>query len=442
MAVGSLIFNLKTTIMKTKYKISFITLMGLFTFIVACGSEEFIGQPASDGTAPGMISNVLSESTPGGAKITYDIPTDEDFSHVEAVYYVGEGQERKSVATKYTQELSVNGFGDTLPKEVELYAVDKSGNRSEKVVAEIIPLTPPYITMRESLEVSSDFSGVLLKWENEAEADNLGITILRHDEYGDFVPYETVYDDVSNTNFQNVRGMDTLQVELGFYVKDQWGNISDTLIGEFKPLYEIQLDRTKWKALRLDTDIPEEQSSQRFEKAFDGDITKSRSNAFSTVLNKEEQYSPLHYTMDMGEINLYSRFKIYATEWNGYSRGGMHFFEMYGTNDQSLIDRETNGAWEWSNGDNPHETGNWREEGMDGWELIGEFEVLKASGLPGIEKINAIDRPFSEGGMEFLMPGGTPPYRYIRIRQIENWDTVYKEVTYAEIEFFGAPVNN
>lgn len=251
-----------------------------------------------------------------------------------------------------------------------------------------------------------------------------------------------MYDDESNTNFQNVRGMDTLEVELGFYVKDQWGHISDTLIGTFKPLYEIQLDRTKWKALRLDTDIPEESYTQRFEKGFDGNIETARSQAFSTVLSSEENYSPLHYTMDMGEKNLYSRFKLYATTWNGYSRGGMHFFELYGTNDQNLIDRETNGAWVWSNGDNPHETGNWREEGMDGWEKIGDFEVIKASGLPGLQKINDIDRPFSEGGMEFLIPGGTPPYRYIRIRQIENWDTENKTVTYSEIEFFGAPVNN
>ena len=148
MEVGNLISKLKTRIMKTKYKIITITLMGLFIFIVACGSEEFIGQPGSDGTAPGMISNVLSESMPGGATITYDIPMDEDFSHVEAVYYVGEGQERKSVATKYIQTLTVDGFGDTLPKVIELYAVDKSGNRSEKVETEIIPLTPTKFSLK------------------------------------------------------------------------------------------------------------------------------------------------------------------------------------------------------------------------------------------------------------------------------------------------------
>ncbi|MDO7174020.1 DUF4959 domain-containing protein [Mariniflexile sp. AS56] len=426
--------------MKTKFKVTNIALSALFIFVVACGSEEFIGQPSSNSTAPGSISNVQSIGTPGGAIITYNIPDDEDFSHVEAVYNVSEGQERKSVATKYIQTVNVDGFGDTLPKVIELYAVDKSGNRSEKVETEITPLTPPYLALRESLEVSNDFAGVLLKWENETDAKNLGITILKHDEFGDFVPYETVYDDASNLRYQNVRGMDTLAVELGFYVKDQWGHISDTLIGIFKPLYEIQLDRKKWKALRLDTDIPQESNGQRFERAFDGDITKSRGSAFNTTNDAEFSYSPLHWTLDMGEENLYSRFIIYATEWVDYNRGAMRVFEIYGTNDQSLIDRETNGAYVWPNDDNPHETGNWREEGMDGWELIGEFEAVKPSGLPGIER-GPGDRDFAEGGMNFNMPGGSKSYRYLRIRQVENWETQIEWVTFAEIEFFGAPVN-
>lgn len=439
MEVGNLILKFKNIFMKTKFQIINITFLTLFVFIVACGDEEFIGQPGSDNVSPAVISNVQSIGTPGGATVTYKIPSDEDFSHVEAVYYVGNGLERKSVSTKYIQKLSVDGFGDTLPKEIELYAVDKSGNRSEKVVTQITPLKPPYITMRESLNVLSDFSGVLLKWENETDAKNLGITILRYDEFGDFIPYETAYDDASNLNFQNIRGMDTLQVELGFYVKDQWGHISDTLMGTFKPLYEIQLDRTKWSALRLDTDMRQLSNSQRFEKAFDGDRTKARSVAFSTTSDSELTYSPLHWTMDMGEENLYSRFIIYATIWNGYARGGMRYFEIYGTNDQNLIDRETNGAYVWPNGDDPDVTGNWREEGMDGWNLIGEFEFIKPSGLEGTVRADG-DKEFSEAGLDFAMPGGTPSYRYLRFRQIKNWDTESKFASYAEIEFFGAPI--
>jgi len=135
--------------------------------------------------------------------------------------------------------------------------------------------------------------------------------------------------------------------------------------------------------------------------------------------------------------------------YDAFKLGGMRIFELWGTNDQSLIDRENAGAYDWTGDEDPNISGIWKEYGMepspDGeWELIGSFEVIKPSGLPGTaytQDCNTCDRDIIErDGSEFNIPPGTPPYRYIRLRTIELWETALKYSNWSEIEFFGAPI--
>jgi hypothetical protein len=429
--------------MKNIFKLIYATLI-ISVIIVACDDEEFVGQTPSDKIAPENITDVSSLSIPGGAIINYKIPSDPDFSHVEAVYYVNQNTQRKSVSTKFIQKLTIDGFANTNTYEIKLYSVDKSGNKSNGVTTEITPLKPPYISIFESLLIRNDFSGVFIGWENPTNENSIGITVLKDDQFGDFVPYDVVYDDSSNETYENIRGLDTINVKLGFFVSDKWGNISDTLVGDFKPLYEIQLDRDNWTALQLDTNIEPNSTSLKADKTIDGNIKQARWNAFSTTQNTDKNYIPHHITYDLGNKNLYSRFIYYPTWYDAFKLGGIKVFELYGTNDQSLIDRELPGTYVWPDNDDPNITGNWREEGMDGWDLIGSFEVPKASGLPGTQytqNCNECDREIAERGVEFNIPQGTSPYRYVRFRTIELWESALKYSSFSEIEFYGSPID-
>ncbi|WP_298239017.1 DUF4959 domain-containing protein [uncultured Algibacter sp.] len=420
--------------------------------LIGCGEEEFVGQPGTDSKAPGVITDIVTEPIGGGAIIRYTPPNDEDFAYVEAVYYPNENTERRATSSKFIQAIKVDGFGTTDNQKAEIYAVDTSGNKSNAVTVEFEPLTPPHIAIFESLKVTDDFSGVLLDWDNEEEVRNIGITVLRHDDFGDFVPYDVVYDDANIIDSKyNVRGMDTVDVELGFYVKDRWGNQSDTLRGVFKPLFEVLIDHNNITPLELDTDIPTETNyrngNYNIQKVADGKWGEEQpkwttQNYHSEIADLESEeglnYFPMHITLDLSVETLLSRIIFHSTFFDQYKQGGIKRFELYGTNDQSLIDRETNGAYIWPDGDDPNITGNWREEGMDGWQYIGEFETTKLSGLPG-NAVAAGDREWArENPFEFNIDPGTS-YRYIRFRPIELWEDGLKYMSMAEIQFFGAP---
>jgi len=422
--------------MKTIYK--FITVL-LLTVNIGCSDNNSVGQHPIEFTPPGIVTNTNVESISGGAVISYTPPSDTDFSYVEAVYKVNDALVRTTKSTKYTQKITVDGFPNTNPQTVQLYAVDYNGNKSDLVEIEVTPLKPPYIEAFESLNVRNDFAGVYVKWENDLKK-YIGITVLKYDDFNDFVPYEVVYDDFT-TFSTNVRGMEPVEVQLGFFVRDEFGNISDTLIETFKPLYEIQLDKKKWKALALDTDVRASTRHKRgLKNGFDrllSDVQNYKSGYISSQVTKEG-YLPHHQTYDLGEENLISRFICHPVKNMGYKQAGWKKMEIYGTNDQSLIDRETNGVWTWSNGDDPYETGNWREEGMDGWDYIGEFETIKPSGLPGTQ-IENTDTEFAHQGFAFNVPPNAS-YRYVRFRTVEMWANVLYS-GWAEMTLFGAPTN-
>ncbi|MFV0565764.1 MAG: DUF4959 domain-containing protein [Flavobacteriaceae bacterium] len=405
--------------------------------IVSCGEEEFVGQPGTDGVAPGVVSNVSVENINGGAILQYTLPSDKDIMYVEATYAVNSGLTRIAKSSKFIQNLLVDGFADVTEANVELRAVDYSGNKSEPINVTINPLTPPYKLVRESLEVTSDFSGVLLEWVNEYAA-KIGITVLTENALGEFVPFKTVYEDFSDYK-ENVRGMDTITQTLGFFVKDNYGNISDTLYGDYKPLYEIELDKSLWTALRLDTDIPQFANARRVEKGWDGNTDQNWSSAYVSTFNSgSKEYLPHHQTIDFGVNSRVSRFIMHGVKNWGYERTGIKTFEIYGTNNETLIQRESNGAYVWPDGDDPNVTDNWREEGLDGWDLISEFEIIKPSGLPGTDIADG-DNDYTNAGVEYNFPPGTDSYRYYRIRTTEVWDSSSKHSGWAELTFFGDP---
>src|SRR3546814_17621944 len=50
------------------------------------------------------------------------------------------------------------------------------------------------------------------------------------------------------------RSYDTLARQFAVYVQDRWGNRSDTLVKDIRPIFEKQLDRTKFNVYPLPTD--------------------------------------------------------------------------------------------------------------------------------------------------------------------------------------------
>src|SRR5690554_6707340 len=128
----------KNTVMKF-YKYVWV---GLIAGFFSC-EEELRGPLTNDNIPPSPVSEVTVTNLPGGAKISYKVPSDEDALLVEAIYKLDNGKVVTSKSSIFKNFVEVEGLRKIEDQEVELITVDRSNNRSSSVFATINPETAP-----------------------------------------------------------------------------------------------------------------------------------------------------------------------------------------------------------------------------------------------------------------------------------------------------------
>lgn len=363
-------------------------------------------------TAPGPVTNVKVVSLAGGANISYDRP--ENMMYVKAVYTIRPGVERETKATYYKNSLIIEGFPDTREYEVKLYAVSRGENASEPITVKVTPLTPPVMSTFESLKFESIFGGIRIGFANFSEAE-LVVSLLAQDSIGDYVPAETFYTK-RKEGFLNARGFPPVPRKFAAFIRDRWNNHSDTIYTEATPLFEQQLDKTKFKAVNLPTDTYAPHTNfAGLTALWDGAW-----NSGTVFHTKPGTGLPQWFTFDTGVAVSLSRFKFYhrldggqGSAAGAYTAGDPKVFELYGSN-------------------NPPSDGSWTN-----WELIGQFESIKPSGSP-LGTVTAEDFQYAVvNGEEFDIPPGTPKYRYIRWKTNRVWGSLDHHYL-AELTFWGS----
>jgi hypothetical protein len=219
-----------------RINIFLVMLSALFAF--ACTKQIEYREPVGNETEkPGMVSNVRVINQEGKAQILYDLPSSPNLMYVKAIYKINTGQEVEVKSSIYKDTIVVDGFADTQEHEVKLYAVSRNEVSSDPVTVKVKPLEAPFWKVFNSLEISNAFGGYNLTAKNPSR-DN--------------------------------RGLDTLEQEFAIYVRDNWGNNSDTLYTKVKPFYEEQMDPGKFRAFVLPGDAPQVTNGARLEYAWDG----------------------------------------------------------------------------------------------------------------------------------------------------------------------------
>lgn len=373
--------------------------------------EEPIGQIPIDNIPPGEVTGLNVEPIPGGAKITYSVPTDEDLLYIQAKYINEEGTERIWKSSLFGNELVLNGFGDTNEKSVTIEAVDRSKNTSNPVQTSFNPLTPPVFDVFSTVTIKEDFGGIHLYWQNPSMAE-LSFSILSENEDGELVEIDKIYSSQENGDYA-VRGFENEERRFAVYVADRWDNLSDTLSGLFTPWFEMDLDRTIWEHFILPGDIPITAWGGGFHNLID-DIHGSGNYAHT----KGGEGMPIPWTFDLGQKAKLSRFKHWQRDGGGYeyNHGNPKIFELWGSND-------------------PNPDGSW-----ESWTKLGTFESLKPSGLPTGTNSNE-DIDYARRGEDFIIPIDAPEVRYIRYVMIESW-SAGDFFHLGEIRMFGQPVEN
>lgn len=394
----------------------------------ACSGDADVNYAMGNKEVPQQVTVKEVKNQNGGAVIYYTLPDDPNLKYVRAVYEMKPGVEADARASYYVDSLVVEGLQQGGKQEVKLYSVGYGEVASEPVIVEIDAKTPVFREIKETLKYDKTFSGVKVHFENETRA-KVSIGILKKQQDNTWAQLYMHYTEAPSGSF-SIHGQDAVETEFGFYVRDRWGNLSDTISFVTTPILEVECDKTLFKNAKLPGDEWEchawaSMKLNSIECVWDG-----RTMGLPMYHSKNVTM-PRHITIDLGKEYKFSRM-VYNTRYDNTSagveafvKGHVHLFELYGSN-------------------SPNPNGEFDES----WTLIGSYETKKASGGGPNDPITEDDRKAAIAGDEFELPEDVATYRYIRFRVLETWGIYgswgnYEASSFIYIEeltFFGTPV--
>ncbi|QDW23938.1 DUF4959 domain-containing protein [Pedobacter sp. KBS0701] len=387
-------------------KSKWFVLLALFCVTILGCKEDILAPLEKDSVAPQPISNPVSERMAGAVKVSYNLPSDADLMYVMAEYTNKYGKVISVKASSYTNSLTVDGFADTASYNLNLYAIDKSENKSAPVTIKVKALEPPIFAIRRSLVLVTDFGGINISFANPTEA-NIAVVVTYKDSLGNFATKETIYTKSKSGIFSS-RGFPSKETIFGVYIRDRWDNRTDTAKATLTPIFEKELDKSKFKVLTLPTDAPVGWGlpiNNLWDK-----VISAEGNMWHTT----DVGMPLHVTFDLGVTAKISRFTLWQRQgvWI-YNHGNPKRYEIWGSN-------------------NPASDGSYTN-----WTRLASCVSVKPSAQPLGSNSNE-DVEAAARGEENNVPLNAAPVRYIRIRVLETWAGPGGQAAHvSEMTFYG-----
>ena len=437
--------------MKLKSTILFFALATL----VSCNGD-LGGRIDQHASVPVPNPITVKETYPisGGAVIKVNIPDDPNLKGVVAEYERG-GQLVNTKISRYVDSLTIEGFADTKEHVATLYSFNVNEERSTPVEVRFTPLTPSILTVKPTLIES--FGGVKVHIQNNASKSDLAICLLRCDDPADFnkpvkdikwVEVTTLFT-ASEDIFLSRRGIEPTEAIFGVYLRDHWGNLSDTTTAVLTPIVESKLDTVKFngqrwypfKNAKIADDNCESYNEGQYPVAalWDGSGHSSIPHFFVSM---PDGPSPAWLTIDLGHKARLSR--ITTLPRIGYvifGGGAVRDYEFWGS-------LEPTGKPAATTPDNPY--------GFDSsWFCLGKFTQAKPSGylpngLPG--DITAEDGQTFNAGNDFEFdpvqyPRCNDEVRYLRVVFVHTFTTFEyghgtsnRQIQTGEVTPFGQPI--
>lgn len=219
-------------------------------FLLSCAEMERFETSGNDNIPPGKVSVRSYKKLYGGARFFYDIPKDEDLLSIEAEYKNAKNEVFKFTSSYYVDSLDVYGFADTSEYSINIYALDRAGNRSEPVSVKVSPLEPAYSRVASSMVIKPGFSSFFVDWENELE-QNINVYVdFEFPQDGQTRQLTSVFSSnlVKDRRFINDLFLSPNEkVKVKVRVEDMYGNISPAIDKGELTLYEdIKIPKNKW----------------------------------------------------------------------------------------------------------------------------------------------------------------------------------------------------
>ncbi len=370
----------------------------------ACSKVKDYNEPISnDQTKPGAVTNVQVANFYGGSYITYDLPKTGNVLYVKAEYVINDetGKKREAKSSYYSDSITVEGFAEKKEYEVKLTTVTRANIESEPVYVKVFPDTPVYRLVAKTLRMEPDFGGLNVQTANRNKKPVGAIVLYKPEGSDKYSIYEQRFSDFETMSF-STRGFDTLPKQFAVYITDQWGNNSDTVYQTIKPLFEQELDKSKFFANALPSDG---------KIGFGWNLPNLwNGNKGGTGWHTVQQNVPLPIvcTFGLGVSAKLSRFTLYGRAGYEYAHGNPKVFSIWGSDSPAPADAVL-----------PV----FAEEGtvLGDWTNMGNYNwPPPPSGAPPTAP-TATDRAFFNKGTEFNVPFTAPRARFIRLAVSESW---------------------
>lgn len=366
----------------------------LFSIMLYGCKEEYVGQYPVDNVSPKPILNVKVENYPGGARLTYTLPEEDDLLCVKAKYKLSNGSVKEMSSSAYSNRIELKGFGKSTKTQVYVVSVDKSYNESSAVQVEIEPLDSPIYDVFKTLKLYDSFGGVKLYWENPLK-ENIVFGALAKNNDGEYKHVETIYSSEAEAN-RSIRGLDAKPTDFAFYFRDTYNNYTDTLYKQMNPIFEEELDKKKFMAMKLSPKF-------KFHSFGGGKMDAMWDNVYNVANNLcyiQVASEPVYFSFDMGVDAKLSRFRLWTRRDYLFQLHHLRTFSIWGTSDINAT----------------KDPDNW-----DGWTKIMDCESKRPSGIETSGNVTAEDEEYVLAGEEWEVPIDAPKFRYMKIQIHTTW---------------------
>ena len=359
--------------------------------------------------APVQIDVSAVIPTSGGAIIPFTIPDDDNIAGVSA-RYTRNGEEIVTKVSRYVNKIEVVGFADTNPKTVYVSTFNVNEKSSEPVAVNFTPLEPAIRLAKTTLFQS--FGGIKVRIEGNTPRADLTVVLLKDKDVSDLEKpsSQTKWEDltVMFTAAESItlprRGIAPEEALFGVYLRDRWGNVSDTTRAVLTPLEEVKLDRALFqKANVADDNMMPSSSKFPFTNLWDGYNDDGKANY---IFDSIEQPMPAWFTMDLGVKAKISHIQVWhrGRDYVPYSQAHPRQYEFWGSNNPT------------------GETVSGNEHGFDNsWVKLGAFDQLKPSGYESDGSVGTItqdDLQYWMNGCDFELDNEKFPHAFDEIRYL------------------------
>ncbi|MDR3246818.1 MAG: DUF4959 domain-containing protein [Prevotellaceae bacterium] len=409
-----------------------VYLIFLVSLWFGCKEADRLDQIDDSAPAPGPVTVVGTISKSGAATIKYKAPNDPNLLGVRVVFTRNNGEICQSEASFYIDSLTVDGYADAGSYDVELYSVGRNSKLSSPVKTTVNVLQPPVKAVDLILE--EGFGGVEMNLSgNDSNADLAVVLLADTVGSGNLLHLRTFYTRATDMKFAQ-RGLRPKVQRFAVFIRDRWGNKSDTIDKFLTPVEEEKLNKNKFTNAKLPGDWfsqAENSSNYVLEKIWDirdGTEAYTRGGFYaSTFLSPMPQY----FTISLGCKATISRYQMLPANREPFEGSAPREWEIWGANNPST----TSSSW-------------------DEWHLLGEYSQIKPSGYkigndigPITDEDIAYFRTAGDYGLDVTdnCPDPQQIVTHVRFRALSTFTTYGTEATsgqliIGELTFFGKEI--